>query len=131
VTLRLEILVPDAVVLDTRVTGVLAADATGRFGLRPGHERFVTVLAPSLLVYTDRAGTERFAAVDGGVLVLEGDRVSVVTREAVLADRLEDLAERAAAILDVRQRLERKARIEFEELQTALVKQLARLGRPS
>jgi F-type H+-transporting ATPase subunit epsilon len=131
VTLGLEILVPDAVVLSTRVTGVQAADATGRFGLRPGHERFVTVLAPSLLTYTDEAGTERYAAVDGGVLLLEGDRVSVVTREAVLADRLEDVAGKAAAILDARRRQERHARAEFDELQTALVKQLARVGRQS
>jgi F-type H+-transporting ATPase subunit epsilon len=131
VTLSLEILVPDAVVLDTRVTGVQAADATGRFGLRPGHEPFVTVLVPSLLVYTDEAGTERFAAVDGGALVLEGDRVSVVTREAVLSDRLDDLSERAAAILAVRHRQEGKARAEFDELQTALVKQLARVGKQS
>ena len=130
-TLALEILVPDAVVLTTRVTGVQAADATGRFGLRPGHEPFVTVLVPSLLVYTDEAGTERYAAVDGGALVLEGDRVSVVTREAVLSDRLEDLSERAAAILDVRRRQEGKARAEFDELQTALVKQLARVGKQS
>jgi F-type H+-transporting ATPase subunit epsilon len=129
VTLGLEILVPDAVVLSTRVTGVQAADATGRFGLRPGHERFVTVLAPSLLVYTDEAGTERYAAVDGGVLLLEGDRVSVVTREAVLADRLEEVAEKAAAILDSRRRQERHARAEFDELQTALVKQLAHVGK--
>ena len=128
-TLGLEILVPDAVVLSTRVTGVQAADATGRFGLRPGHERFVTVLAPSLLVYTDEAGTERYAAVDGGVLLLEGDRVSVVTREAVLADRLEEVAEKAAAILDSRRRQERHARAEFDELQTALVKQLAHVGK--
>jgi F-type H+-transporting ATPase subunit epsilon len=131
VTLALEILVPDAVVLSTRVTGVQAADATGRFGLRPGHERFVTVVVPSLLVYTDAAGTERYVAVDGGVLVLEDDRVTVVTREAVLADRLEDLAERAAAILDVRRQRERRARAEFDELQTALVKQLARAGKKS
>ena len=55
---------PDAVVLDTRVTGVQAADATGRFGLRPGHEPFVTVLvALALLVYTDEDGR---GAVRGG-----------------------------------------------------------------
>jgi F-type H+-transporting ATPase subunit epsilon len=131
VTLGLEIVVPDAVVLNARVTGVQAADATGRFGLRPGHEPFVTVLSPSLLVYTDEAGAEHFAAVDGGVLVLDGDRVSVVTREAVLADRLEDVAERAAAILDARRRQERHARTEFDELQTALVRQLARVGKKS
>jgi F-type H+-transporting ATPase subunit epsilon len=129
VTLGLDILVPDAVVLSTRVVGVQAADATGRFGLRPGHERFVTVLVPSLLVFTDEAGVERYAAVDGGVLLLDGDRVSVVTREAVLADRLEDVAGQAASILDARRRQERQARAEFDELQTALVKQLARVGK--
>lgn len=130
-TLRLEILVPDSVVLSTGVVGIQAADATGRFGLRAGHERFVTVLAPSLLVYIDEAGTERYAAVDGGVLFVEDDRVSVVTREAILADRLEDLAQRAAATLDARHRLEQQARAEFHELQTALVKQLTRAGKPS
>jgi F-type H+-transporting ATPase subunit epsilon len=128
-TFGLQILVPDAVVLDTRVTAVQAGDATGRFGLRVGHEPFVTALSPSLLVYTDEEGRERYAAVDGGVLLLEGNRVSVVTQEAVLAERLEEVAERAAAILDIRQREERRARAEFHELQTALVKQLAQVGK--
>jgi F-type H+-transporting ATPase subunit epsilon len=131
VTFGLTILVPDAVVLETRVRAVQAADATGRFGLRPRHEPFVTVLVPSMLVYTDEGGRELYAAVDGGVLLMEVDRVSVVTREAVLADRLDDLTERAAAILDSRRRRERCARIEFDELQTALVKQLARVGKQS
>jgi F-type H+-transporting ATPase subunit epsilon len=131
VTLELQILVPDALVLNTRVSEVQAADATGRFGLRPGHERFVTFLVPSLLVYTDEEGRERYAAVDGGVLLLEGDRVSVVTREAVLADRLEDVAKQAAVILDARRRQEQHAQVEFDELQIALVKQLARMGKPT
>jgi F-type H+-transporting ATPase subunit epsilon len=128
-TFGLQILVPDAVVLDTRVTAVQAGDATGRFGLRAGHEPFVTALSPSLLVYTDEEGRERYAALDGGVLLLEGNLVSVVTREAVLADRLEDVAKQAAAILDIRQQEERRARDEFHELQTALVKQLAQVGK--
>lgn len=127
--LHLQILVPDAVVLDTPVTSVQAADATGRFGLRRGHERFVTILTPSLLVYTN-GESEHYAAVDGGVLLLEGDRVTVVTREAILADRLEDVTTRAAAILDARKREENRARTEFNELQTVLAKELARVGRP-
>jgi F-type H+-transporting ATPase subunit epsilon len=130
-TLGLRILVPDAVVLDTRVTGVQAADSTGRFGLRAGHELFVTVLSPSLLVYADAAGRERYAAVDGGVLLVERDQVSVVTQEAVLADRVEDLAAKAAAILDFHRREQRRALAEFHELQVALVEQLARTGKRS
>lgn len=130
-TLHLLILVPDAVVLDTHVTDVQAADATGRFGLRPGHEPFVTVLAPSLLVYTTEDGHEQYAAVDGGALLLEGDQLRVVTREAVLADQLEDIAARAATILDIRKREEHQAQTEFDELQTTLAKQLAKVGRGS
>lgn len=128
-TMRLEIIVPDAVVLAATVLAVQAADATGRFGIHPGHEPFVTVLVPSLLVYTDEKRVERYAAVDGGVLLVEPGFVTVTTRDAVLSDQLEELARRAADILDARRRSEHHARAEFEELQTALVKQLARAGR--
>ena len=128
-TLEFQILVPDEQVLTVRVASIQAADATGRFGLRPGHEPFVTVLAPSLLVYTTEGGREMYAAVDGGVLLLENNRVVVATREAVLSDRLEELAVQASAILDRRRTEERRAEAEFHELQAALVKQLAQVGR--
>ena len=110
--------------LDTRVVKIQAADESGRFGLLPGREAFMTVLTPSLLVYIDEENRERYAAVDGGVLLLERDHVSATTREAVLADRLEDLAERAATILDTRRRQETCARAEFDELKTSLVKKM-------
>ena len=48
---------------------------------------------------TRAGGRESFAAVDGGVLLLEGGRISVVTRDAVVAERLEDVADEAAAML--------------------------------
>lgn len=127
--LELQIILPDQQVLNVEAASVQAADATGRFGLRPGHEPFVTVLAPSLLVYTTGSGQEKYVAVDGGVLLLESNRVVVATREAVCSDRLEELAERAAAILDRHQAEERQAEAEFHELQAALVRQLAQAVR--
>jgi F-type H+-transporting ATPase subunit epsilon len=128
-TLDLEIVAPDDVVVQTRAQSVQAADATGRFGLFPGHERFVTLLTPSLLVFRDEDGRERYAAVDGGVLLLEGRRISVVTREAVVADHLDELTAKAQAILDARQRQERQAQTEFAELQIALARELRQRGR--
>ena len=124
--MKLEIMVPDELVLSTEVEAVEAADATGRFGLRTGHEQFVTVLVPSLLVYSwqDR---ESYAAVDGGVLWLENDVISVITREAVLSDRLDELSSRAGAILSLRHRQESQSRTEFSELQAMLAKELARV----
>ncbi|MGB3929464.1 MAG: F0F1 ATP synthase subunit epsilon, partial [Sphingobium sp.] len=65
--LTLEILAPDHTVLDTQVASIEAADASGRFGLLPGHEPFVTVLEPCVLIYVDDQGIERYGAVDGGV----------------------------------------------------------------
>jgi F-type H+-transporting ATPase subunit epsilon len=123
-SLELEVLVPGGVVIHASVTAVGAADASGRFGLLPGHEAFVTLLTPCVLTYRDQAGRERYAAIDGGVLLLETDHVQIVTREAVAADRLEEVADAAGTMLEARRARERLARTEFVELQTALLRQL-------
>jgi F-type H+-transporting ATPase subunit epsilon len=128
-TLSLEILVPDHTVLETNVLSVEAADATGRFGLHPGHEPFVTVLEPCVLIYVDEQEIERYAALEGGVLYLEANRVSIATREAVLADRLQDVADRVATTLEARRSREHSARSEFAQLQATLVYELGRLDR--
>jgi F-type H+-transporting ATPase subunit epsilon len=124
VSLDLEILVPDGVALRAQVVSLGAADASGRFGVRPGHEAFLTLLVPCVLSFREEDGRERYAAAAGGVLVVEKDHVSVVTREAVVADRLEDVADAAAAMLEARRRQERAARTEFAELQTSLLREL-------
>ncbi|HZT80696.1 MAG TPA: hypothetical protein VFA26_10755 [Gemmataceae bacterium] len=126
-SLDLEILVPDSVVLRTRAVSVQAADASGRFGLLPNHEAFVTLLAPCVIVFREEGGRERYAAADGGVLLLEKDQVAVVTREAVVADRLEEVADAAAAMLTARKGQEQLARAEFAELQTALLRELRKV----
>lgn len=129
-TFDLEVLVPDGVVLQTRIRGLQATDASGRFGIWPGHEALVTVLEPCILMYRDESDRERFAAVDGGILVLEDGVVSIACREAVVAERLEDVADRASAMLSQRRLLERTARGEFTELQTTLMRQLKKAEAP-
>jgi F-type H+-transporting ATPase subunit epsilon len=128
-SLELELLVPDGVVVRARITGLQATDASGRFGLLPGHEAFLTLLAPCVLFYRDEEGREHYAAADGGVVLLEGDRVAVVTREAVVADRIEEVADAAAAMLEGRRLRERTARAEFAELQTSLLHELGEVQR--
>jgi len=130
VTLDLEILVPDGVVLKSRIRSLQAGDASGRFGLWPGHESFVTVLEPCIVVYRDETDHEQFAAVDGGVLVVEDNVVSIACREAVVADKLEEVADRANAMLRQRRLEERTARGDFAELQSTLMRQLKKAERP-
>lgn len=127
-SIALEILVPERTVFAGDVVSLEAADATGRFGLRTGREPFVTVLEPCVLIFVAADGRERYAAVDGGVLHLEANRASLATREAVLADRLQDVADRVSHELAGRRTREHSARSEFAELQATLVKELGRLG---
>ncbi len=77
-----------------------------------------------VLRFRDDEGKESFAAVDGGVLLLENNRVSVVTRDAVVAERLEDVADAAAEMLRTRRAAEQSAREAFAELETSLLKEL-------
>jgi alternate F1F0 ATPase F1 subunit epsilon len=79
------------------------------------------------LTYRTGDGQERYVAVDGGVLVLEDDRVSVVTRDAVCAERLEEVGDAAAAMLAARQAAERTARAAFAELEASLLRELSRV----
>jgi F-type H+-transporting ATPase subunit epsilon len=126
-SLDLEVLVPDGVAVQARVVSVRAADASGQFGLLPGHEAFLTLLVPCVLSFREENGRERYTAADGGVLVVEKERVSVVTREAVTADRLEEVADAAAAMLEARRRTEQTARAEFAELQSSLLRELRKV----
>ena len=126
-TLHLEILVPDGVVVQMRIRRLQAADASGRFGIWPGHERFVTLLVPCVVMYTEENGREKYAAADGGVLLVERDQLSIATREAVLADRLEEVADKAAAMLQARRLLEKTAQTDFAQLQICLLRELRKV----
>ena len=123
-SLELEVIAPDRVLVETRVIALQAADASGRFGLRSGHEDFMTVLVPCVVRYQLEPGAERFAAVDGGVLLLERGRIEIATRDAVVAERIDQVADAAAAMLAARREREHAARSGFAELETTLLREL-------
>lgn len=88
--MHLTVTTPQAVLLDlSDVTAVRAEDASGAFGILPGHVDFLTVLSPSVLTYR-QDGVARYIAVRGGVLTVRGgQRVAVATRQAIPGEDLE------------------------------------------
>jgi F-type H+-transporting ATPase subunit epsilon len=68
-------------------------DETGFFGIMKGHIDFLTVLVPSLCYYTDINDREIFLAVDGGILSVRGDNVSLTSREVFESGDAEKLTE--------------------------------------
>lgn len=127
--LDFEILVPDGVAAQQRISSLEAEDASGRFGIWPRHEPFFTVLAPCVLVYRLENGAEQYAAVDGGVLLVEAGRASIASREAIVSPRLDDVAGKARELLTARRALERSTSSAFAELEASLARQLGQLER--
>lgn len=129
--MKLRIATPAAVVVDAADVGYIRAeDATGAFGIQPGHADFVTALAVSVLSYRDASGAERFVAVRGGVLrVSRGAVIEVATREAVVSDSLDVLRHAIATELNARAHAEAQARTRAAQLNVALVRNLYRYVR--
>jgi F-type H+-transporting ATPase subunit epsilon len=89
--MRLRIITPLSVVLDEDVDSLRAEDASGSFGILPGHATFVTALTISIVSWR-KAETERFCALRGGVMTVgEASTVDIATREAVPGDDLATL----------------------------------------
>lgn len=125
--MKLLITTPLSVALDADgVTAIRAEDATGDFGILPGHQDFVTVLSPSILSY--RSGGEdgpRFVALHGGVLtVRNGHFVEVATREAYVGSNLETLEQTLIHSLEQARESELQARTEGSRLQIAAIRHL-------
>lgn len=91
--MKLEITTPTTVLLDADgIRSIRAEDATGWFGIHDGHADFLTALTPSVISWFDRDGRERYCALMGGVLTVEGgSRVAIATRQAFLGDDLDGL----------------------------------------
>jgi F-type H+-transporting ATPase subunit epsilon len=78
---RLMVITPSGAV-EKAVDSLRAEDHSGSFGIMAGHLDLLTVLKPCILIYR-QGDSEGYAAVDGGILRVEGGTVTVAAREAV------------------------------------------------
>ncbi len=89
--MRLTVVTPLSIVVDEEVDSVRATDASGSFGILPGHAPFLTALAICIVSWKTTGG-ERFCAVRGGVLTVnDGKSVAIASREAVAGNDLATL----------------------------------------
>lgn len=127
-----------------RVEGVMSfvgTDASGRFGLMPGHEPLATVLAFGLARFrlqppksdgpADEALGWRYLALPGGVLRFANNQLWIATRRYVLGEQLD--AVQAALEQDMRgeQLQQADLRHNLEQLENTLMQRLWRLERMS
>jgi len=124
---RLLLSVPTEVLLDERVTKVIAESPDGHFCLLPRHVDLATVLVPGLLTYLRPGGAEAVVAVDHGVLVKVGDDVRVACERAHPAANAEAAARAVRERFAVQSDREKRARATLARLEGDVVRRLGEL----
>jgi len=129
--LHLVITTPMAVLADTEVTAVRAEDASGGFGILPGHADLLTVLPDSVVRWRNRAGSLRYCALHSGVLTVTGGReIAIACREGQLGDDLAELEQQVRQMRAAELDSGRRARVDHLQLHARAVRQLMRYLRP-
>jgi F-type H+-transporting ATPase subunit epsilon len=129
---RLLITTPDALIVSADdVIAVTAEDASGAFGILPGHADLVTALEVSVMSWVQRDGRRRYCALRGGVIhVRDGSEIAIATPEALIADDLERLDTEVLEKLRADAEEERAARAHTEQLRLRAMRHILTFLRP-
>jgi F-type H+-transporting ATPase subunit epsilon len=123
--MRLRIVTPLAVVIDEDALSVRAEDATGSFGILPGHADFLTSLALSVVEWTRADGTRHYCAVRRGMFSVSGGAdIAVATRESVPSDDLAALGGTVLARFHADIERDRSERFESTQLQLDAIRRI-------
>lgn len=126
--MKLQIMLPRGILLDTEVIKVIAESANGYFCLLPHHIDFVTALVPGLLSFVTTQGQERFLAVDEGILVKSDCDVRVSTRYAIEGADLGSLRQTVEKQFQVLDDREKRTRSALTKLEVNMIRQFVELG---
>lgn len=93
-TMKLTVNIPDRILYKgTDIVRIVAESPFGAYGLLPHRLDMVMPLATGIMVFECQDGTERYIALDEGVLIKTGLDVSVSVRSAVIGDNLSRMRE--------------------------------------
>lgn len=117
--LRIEADVPD-------VASLRAEDASGDFGIQPGHADFLTVIGAGVMRWRAASGPWQYAALRGAVLSVHADTIRVAAREAILSDDLSHLRTEVSAARARAEDTRRSLRSQSARLHARAIRQLMR-----
>ncbi|MDP2984948.1 MAG: F0F1 ATP synthase subunit epsilon [Candidatus Latescibacter sp.] len=127
--MRLKILLPTEVFLETEAAKIVAEAVNGSFALLPRHIDFAAALAPGILSFTSLSGKEEFFALDEGVLVKQGGEVQISTRRAIRGPDLGALRRSVEEEFEVLDDREKKARSVLAKLEADFVRRFYDWGK--
>lgn len=103
--MRLKVITPEKVVLDTETKGVFVRAIDGELGVLPGHIPLMTALDIGVASYLTVNDEKEYISVTGGTFKVENDVITILTELAELGEdidiaRANMAADRARAELE-------------------------------
>jgi len=127
--MKLRVLTPSEVILEQDVTHVTAEDPTGSLGIRPGHATLMTPLVPGIVIARSESGSQRYVAVNGGVMLVDSNTVEIVSRQAVTGTDRAELETKVVAGFEKDNDDDRANRAAFEKLRISFMRGVVELDR--
>ena len=115
ITLKLQIITPEATVYSEDVEMVTLPSVEGQIGIFPHHVRLMTQMVPGEMIVR-KDGRDLFVATGEGLIEVTATRVSILTDLAIPADRIDE-----AKAEEARQRAEARLREKLSGEQVAAV----------
>ncbi|MEZ6002202.1 F0F1 ATP synthase subunit epsilon [Hyphomonas sp.] len=124
--LKLTVTTPLQIILqEEAVASLRAEDASGDFGIKPGHTDFLTVIDAGVMRWRMTEGPWRYCALRGGIFsVTGGNEVRVACREAIVSDDLTSLRARVTTARKEALDESRRARAQGVKLYAHAVRRL-------
>jgi F-type H+-transporting ATPase subunit epsilon len=110
------------------VTSFVGEDASGSFGILPGHARMMTVLVFGLARFRTAAGEWRYLALPGALLYFSGNALSLGTRRFLLDDDYERISAALHEQLLAEERTLHEIRNSLHRMEEQLLRRLWRMG---
>jgi F-type H+-transporting ATPase subunit epsilon len=126
--MQLKVVLPTKILINTTAIKVIAEAENGIFCLLPRHIDFVTTLIPSLLSFVSPQGEEQFMAIDQGILIKQGNQVTVATQNAIQGGDLGKLKETVNQQFRLMDEREKNARSVLAKLEINTIRNFIELG---
>ncbi len=120
--MKLKILLPSEVFLETTASKIIAEAENGYFCLEPRHVDFVAALAAGVLTYVDAQRQTWYVAIDEGILVKCGLQVQISTYKAVRGEQLETLKQQVETEILQLDEVERTTRSVLARLEAGILR---------
>jgi F-type H+-transporting ATPase subunit epsilon len=111
-----------------QVCSFVGEDASGSFGLRPGHARFLTILSFGLARFRETQGDWQYVAMPGATLYFCANRLWLGTRRFVLDHDYERISRLLQEQLLSEEQAMQQTRLSLRRMEEELLRKLWQLG---